>query len=119
MSEGEGEGESILGEQEREALLEKQKLLKTADPALAAYIAMKKLEDTLEKAKLSKGSTGEGGGGKKRGGGGGAVATGMEVEGVKGAEESVQGLQGRGKGGAVTVASASGEYLRDSRFSLL
>ena len=119
MSEGEGEGESILGEQEREVLHEKQKLLKTADPALAAYIAMKKLEDTLEKAKLSKGrKEGEGVGGKKVGGGG-VVATGMEMEGVKGAEESVQGLQGRGKGGAVTVASASGEYLRDSRFSLL
>ena len=96
---------------------EKQKLmhLKTCDPALSAYLAMKKLDATFDKSKRgSRGKRGVAGGGRRGGQKGGSV----------GAESSSRGnVAKRGWGGGGRSGgqggSASREYLRDSRFSLL
>ena len=87
---------------------EQEELLKSADPALAAYFAMKKAETTFGKnrrgARRAGGLAGKAIGVGKRRVGGGFVG---EKEGDGGAK----GIAGQ--------ESVSGEYLRDSRFSLL
>jgi hypothetical protein len=101
---GEGQRRAADGASDR------GELLKSANPALAAYLAMKKAEATFGKRKRGTGRAGRvagkaGGVGKRRVGG--------EFVGEEGG-----GMGGGGKGVA-GAESVSGDYLRDSRFSLL
>ena len=102
---GEGQGRRADGVSER------GELLKTADPALAAYLAMKKAEATFDKRKRG---TGRAGGVAGKAGGVGKRRVGGEFVG-----EEEGGMGAGGGKGVAGAESVSGDYLRDSRFSLL
>jgi len=87
---------------------EQEELLKSADPALAAYLAMKKAEATFGKNRR----------GTRRADGlaGKAVGVGKRRVGGEFVGEEKGGGGAKGTAGAESI---SGDYLRDSRFSLL
>jgi hypothetical protein len=102
---GEGQGRAADGVSER------GELLKSADPALAAYLAMKKAEAAFGKRKRG---TGRDGGVAGKAGGVGKRRVGGEFVG-----EEEGGMGAGGGKGVAGAESVSGDYLRDSRFSLL